>query len=239
MIKIVVSGALGRMGKRIIALAEKDPEFAVAGKLEKEPRPEQGILAGPGSVKTDYACIIEFTTPAATLEHLPEARRLKKGMIIGTTGLSEKEMGEIREASGDIPIVFSPNMSVGVNALFSLIEKAASLLGKEYKVRIREAHHVHKKDKPSGTAKLMREVAKQKSGAPEIPTESVREGEIVGDHEIIFESNVDTLKISHSAKTRDIFALGALKAAKFIATKKKGLFSMQDVLKKDKYLRKD
>lgn len=234
MIKIVVSGALGRMGKRIIALAEKDPELVIAGRLEKEPHPEEGIVGNLNSVKADYACIIEFTTPEATLRHVEEARRLKRAMVIGTTGLSEKELDSMRKASKDIPIVFSPNMSVGVNVLFNLIGKAAVLLGKKYKVRIKETHHIHKKDRPSGTAKLMRDIVKQSLGEADIPTESVREGEIVGDHDIIFESEVDTLKISHSARTRDIFALGALKAAKFIATKKTGLFSMKDVLEIDK-----
>jgi len=230
MVKIVVSGALGRMGKRILALAEKDPGLIVAGKLEKEPYPAEGVVAGLGDVKADYSCIIEFTTPEATLRHVKEAGALKKAMVIGTTGLSEKDINSIRKAAKDIPIVFSPNMSVGVNVLFGLIKKAALALGKGYKVRVKEAHHIHKKDKPSGTTKLMQGIVKQILGEVDVPAESVREGEIVGDHDIIFESEVDTLKISHSAKTRDIFVLGALKAAKFIATKKKGLFSMQDVL---------
>lgn len=226
MVKIVVSGALGKMGKRIIALAGKDPGLEVAGRLEKDPNPALGIMSGPAEIKGDYACIIEFTTPEATLKHVKEAVKLKKAIVIGTTGLSKEDIEAIRDAAKVIPVVFSPNMSVGVNTLFSLIEKAAAALGNDYKVSIKEAHHVHKKDKPSGTAKLMRDIM----GNSGIPVESIREGEIIGDHEIIFESEVDSLKISHSAKTRDIFALGALAAAKFIVKKKKGLFSMQDVL---------
>lgn len=226
MVKIVVSGALGRMGKRIIALAEKDPGLEVAGKLEKDPQASQGIVAGLSEVKGDYGCIIEFTTPKASLERVRDALRLKKAIVIGTTGFSREDTALIKKASNDIPIVLSPNMSVGVNTLFSLIKKAHPALGNNYKVRIKEAHHIHKKDKPSGTAKAMGNIL----GNSDIPIESIREGEIIGDHEIIFESDVDTLKISHSAKTRDIFALGALVAAKFIVTKKNGLFSMQDVL---------
>ena len=230
MVKIVVSGALGRMGKRIIALAEKDPGLKVVGKLEKDPPSGSGIVSDLKKIRGDYACLIDFTSPEGTIERVKEAKALKKAIVIGTTGFSKAEADIIKEASGSIPIVFSPNMSVGVNTFFSLIEKAARVLQKGYKVKIKEAHHIHKKDKPSGTAKLMKNIVKDKLGAVDVPVESIRENEIVGDHEIVFESDVDTLTISHSAKTRDIFAQGALKAAKFVATKKNGIFSMQDVM---------
>ena len=138
--------------------------------------------------------------------------------------------GRAPKASVHKNIVFSPNMSVAVNVFFSLIEKAAKILGKDYNVSIKEAHHIHKKDKPSGTAKLMANIVKEKLRKADIPIESIREGEIVGKHDITFEGKVDTLKISHSARTRDIFALGALRAARFVAKKDKGLFSMADVL---------
>ena len=228
MTKIVVSGAFGRMGKRIIALAEKDPEFQVVARLEKDPDPGSGVVADLTKIKDDYACIIDFSTPAASVEHAKIAKTLKKAVVIGATGFSGPEAEAIKEASKAIPIVFSPNMSVGVNVFFSLIEKSASIL-KGYNVGISEAHHVHKKDKPSGTSKLMKNIIKEKLGS-DIPVESIRQGEIIGDHEIVFESPTDTLKISHSAKTRDIFAEGALKAAGFIVTKKNGLYSMSDVL---------
>lgn len=230
MVRIVISGALGRMGKRIIALAEKDPDLKIVGKLEKDAHPDSGIVNSLKSLKGQYDCIIEFTAPEATAEHVKIAKLERKAMVIGTTGLSEKERLAIKEASEDIPVVFSPNMSVGVNMFLNLIEKGAKFLGKDYRASIKEAHHTHKKDKPSGTAKLMAEIIKGASDNRDVPIESLREGEIVGDHDITFESETDTLKISHSAKTRDIFALGALKAAKFVATKKNGLFSMSDVL---------
>ena len=233
MVRIVVSGAEGKMGKRIIALAKESKDFEVAGALELKSNLSQGIEANLAGIKKPYDCIIEFTSPKATLEHVKEAAEFKKAIVIGTTGLSENEIKIIKEYSSVIPIVFSPNMSVGVNTLFTITGKAAEILGKGYRVSIKEAHHIHKKDSPSGTAKLMAEIAKEKSGCTDIPTESIREGEIVGDHEIVFESDVDILKISHSAKTRDIFALGALKAASFAATKKSGIFSMQDVLAKN------
>jgi len=230
MTKIVVSGARGRMGKRIIALAGQDPDLEVVAGLEINPDPNKNIVSDLKSIKENYDCIIEFTTPVATTEHVKNAKVLKKSMVIGTTGLSSEDNKLIYDAAKAIPIVLAPNMSVGVNVLFGLIEKTSKTLGKEYKVSIKEAHHVHKKDKPSGTAKLMAKIVNEKKGDSEIAMESVREGETVGDHEIIFESEVDTLKISHSAKTRDIFAIGALKAAKFIARMKKGIFSMSDVL---------
>ncbi|NQU95218.1 MAG: 4-hydroxy-tetrahydrodipicolinate reductase [Candidatus Omnitrophica bacterium] len=230
MVKIVISGAAGRMGKRIAELARKDTDLGVVAGVELKDNPGLKIVSDLNKIKDEYDCIIEFTTPKATLEHVKIAKERKKAIVIGTTGLSETQMSEIREASKTIPIVFSPNMSVGVNVLFDLIGKASKVLGKSYKVKIKEAHHVHKKDKPSGTAKLMANIVNEKTGSKNVPVQSVREGEIVGDHDIFFESDVDVLRISHSAKTRDIFVLGALKAAKFVATKKNGLFSMKDVL---------
>ncbi len=230
MTKIVVSGAEGRMGRRIIELARKDPEFEVVGGLEVKANPGLSISGSLNDIRADYSCIIEFTSPAATLEHLKHAENSGKGMVIGTTGFSEKEFNAIKKASGSIPVVFSPNMSVCVNLFFGLIRKSAEILGGDYRVRIKETHHTHKKDKPSGTARVMADIIKEISGKDNAVIESAREGEVIGEHEIIFESASDTLRISHNAKTRDIFALGALKAAGFIAKKKKGLFSMSDVL---------
>ncbi len=230
MTRIVVSGAEGRMGRRITELARKNPEFEVVAGLELKANPGLNIVSGLNDIKVDYDCIIEFTTPEATLKHLKAAEKAKKGMVIGTTGFSEEEFGAIKKASGAIPVIFSPNMSVSVNLLFSLIKKSAGILAAPYSVRIKETHHVHKKDKPSGTARAMADIVRENSSKTDVPVEAVREGEVVGEHEIIFESGEDVLRISHSAKTRDIFALGALKAAGFLAKKKKGLFSMSDVL---------
>ena len=229
MVKIIVTGALGRMGKRIIELAEKDPNISVVGRIEIKADPTHNIVSNIKEVKSDYDCIIDFTAPEATMNYLKAARDAKKAIVVGTTGLSDKNIAEIKSAASSIPVVFSPNMSVGVNVFFNLVKRASSLLS-GYNPSITEAHHIHKKDKPSGTAKKIAEIVKEESGVSDIPTESVREGEIVGDHEITFESEVDTIKISHSAKTRDIFVLGALKAAKFLAGKNEGFYSMSDVL---------
>jgi 4-hydroxy-tetrahydrodipicolinate reductase len=229
MVKIVVLGALGRMGKRIIEFAEKDPEIGVVGKVELKADPAMNIVDNIKDVKDNYDCIIDFTAPESTMNSLKIAKEAHKAIVIGTTGLSDKNIAEIKNIAFEIPVVFSPNMSVGVNVFFNLVKKASSLLI-GYKPNIAEAHHVHKKDKPSGTAKKIAEIVKKETGISEIPTESLREGEIVGYHEITFESEVDTIKISHSAKTRDIFVFGALKAAKFLAGKDKGFYSMSDVL---------
>ena len=223
MIKICVSGSVGKMGSRIVEFAKEDKEFHVCGAFDAiEENPEQFIEA------TD--CLIEFTTPQATMEHLALCEKHKKAMVIGTTGLSDSEQEKIKDASAKIPIVFSPNMSVGVNLLFKMAADAAKVLGPEYDVQIVEAHHVHKKDSPSGTAKEIARVIKDARDDGEIPIESVREGETVGEHTVTFESNVDLIEITHSAKTRDIFVQGALQAAKFIAGKKPGLYAMKDVL---------
>ncbi len=222
MIKICVSGSEGKMGSRIVDLAKEDPELEVVAGFDVNGNAELGITA--------CECLIDFTTPAATMEHLALCEKLKKPIVIGTTGLSEEEKAKIKEASNRVPVVISANMSVGVNLLFKLIEEASKVLGEDYEVNIVEAHHAEKKDAPSGTAKEIANIVKSVKGSAEIPIDSVREGEIVGEHTITFESDADLLEITHSAKTRDIFAKGALKAAKFVVGKKSGLFTMKDVL---------
>ncbi len=223
MIKICVSGSNGKMGSRIIDLAKEDPELECAGNFDIDGNAEEAI--------NGCDCLIEFTAPKATIEHLAICQKDKKAMVIGTTGLSEDEKNKIKEASADIPIVFSPNMSVGVNLLFKLVGDTSKVLGNEYEISILEAHHEQKKDAPSGTAKEMAGIVKSVKGPDtDVAISSIREGEIVGEHTITFESEEDLIEITHSAKTRDIFAKGALKAAKFIAGKKSGLFAMKDVL---------
>ena len=223
MIKICVSGSSGKMGSRIVELAKEDPDLRTCGAFDVvEENPEQFV--------EQAECLIEFTTPQATIEHLALCEKHKKAMVIGTTGLSGADREKIRTVSAEIPIVFSPNMSIGVNLLFKIAADAAKILGPDYNVEIVEAHHVHKKDAPSGTAKEIARIIKDVKGDMEIPIESVREGETVGEHTVKFESNVDLIEITHSAKTRDIFVKGALTAAKFAVGQKPGLYSMKDVL---------
>ena len=222
MTKICISGSKGKMGSRIIELAKDDPELEVGGAFDI------GEEAEPLLAECD--CLIEFTTPEATIEHLELCKKLKKAIVIGTTGLSADQKKIVEEASAKIPVVFSPNMSIGVNLLFKMVKDASKVLGQDYNVSVVEAHHVQKKDSPSGTAKEIARIVKDAHPDIEVPIESVREGETVGEHTITFESDTDLIEITHSAKTRDIFAKGALTAAKFVAGKDKGLFTMQEVL---------
>jgi 4-hydroxy-tetrahydrodipicolinate reductase len=209
------------MGKRILALAGEDAAFKVTARIE---------INDPIENVRGSDVLIEFTTPEATIAHLKACSDNRIAMVIGTTGLTDEQLSQVKLAAKKIPVVYSPNMSIGVNCLFDLARSAAKRLGAGYRVNIVEAHHVHKKDAPSGTAKRLAQIIKESSGTEVGDIKAIREGEIVGDHRVIFESPVDRIELFHSAKTRDIFVLGALKAAKFIAGKKPGLYSMEDVL---------
>lgn len=237
-IKLGVSGAFGKMGSRIISLAAQDRDFRVVVALERLTHPETGEKIAGVEVTSvldsirEVDGLVDFSTPEATLEHVAQCVRFKKAIIIGTTGFSEEQKKVIHKASKTVPIVFSPNMSIGVNLLFGLVRQAAAQLPHDYKVNMSEAHHIHKTDAPSGTAKFLAEIIKGEREQQDIPIKSTREGEIIGDHEVIFDSPWDTIKLSHSAKTRDIFAKGALEAIKFAVKKKNGLYSMADVIKR-------
>ena len=223
------------MGQRILDLALKD-KFKISCLLENKNRPDVKntlldfpVAFEPGALKGSHV-LIEFTTPDATLEHLKACQKFGVGMVIGTTGLTPAQIAQIKKASAKIPVVFSSNMSIGVNLVFGLIRRAGLITGKDYDMYLTETHHVHKKDAPSGTAKTMAEIAEAAAKNKVRDITSIREGEVIGDHTITFDSAVDRIAISHHAKTRDIFAQGALVAAKFLSKKKKGLFNMQDVL---------
>ena len=246
MIKIVVSGCCGRMGRRIITLVCRDKNFEIAGAIEKKNHPAVGrklstvlmnlaltieVKDNPEIIK-DADVLIDFTNPLATVECLILAVKYKKPVVIGTTGLAPAQVEKVKEASKEIPIVFSPNMSLGVNLVFRLVKQATGRLEKDYKVDIVEAHHANKKDAPSGTAKRLVELVKETPGREKehIRIESIRQGRIVGDHQVRFNSPRDVIIIKHSAKSRDIFCQGALEAAKFIVKQNPGLYDMQDVL---------
>jgi 4-hydroxy-tetrahydrodipicolinate reductase len=236
MIKVAVCGYAGKMGARIAGLASKESGMRVMLGLEAKGHPSVGSKFAYGEVSDRLDGIkavdvlIDFTVPEATISHLAAAVKYKKAMVIGTTGFTEEQLKKIKEAAKKIPIVLSPNMSIGVNLLFRLVKEAAGKLSNDYGVTMIEAHHIHKKDAPSGTAKKLAQIVKEASNREVSDIKSVREGEIVGDHKITFESPYDIIELSHSAKTRDIFAKGALAASKFIAGKKPGLYDMQDVL---------
>ncbi len=221
MIKIAVSGYKGRMGSRIKRLVEEDPQLELAGVFEIGDDPRAAIEA--------CDLLIEFTTPEATVKNLGIAKELGKAVVIGTTGLDDEKLAIVKEASSKMPIVFSPNMAVGVNLLFKVAGQMAEVLGKDFAASISETHHVHKKDAPSGTAKRLHSIIAEKVNK-DVKVESQRIGEVVGDHTVVFDGKEEKLEITHHAKSRDVFARGALIAAKFIAKKKSGLFSMNEVL---------
>jgi len=244
MVRIVISGISGKMGMRIGALASQDKNIEIAGGIEAPSSPsvgkDIGELLGIGKIgkrvepdfnKTALSCdaLIEFTSPSATMEHLEAAVKNKKAIVIGTTGFSKDEVEKIKEASKKIPIIFSPNMSIGANLMFRITEDAARVLGEGYEAEIIEAHHNQKKDAPSGTAKRLGEaISKVKGKAP--PIHSVRLGDIVGDHTVIFAGKGERIELTHRAHSRDAFAKGALDAAKFLAGRKPGLYTMADIL---------
>jgi 4-hydroxy-tetrahydrodipicolinate reductase len=235
MINVAVTGCCGRMGRRITELALKDKDIRIMALVESPGRtdvPEslQGIR-----VSRDIAVIkgadvlIDFTLPEPTVQNLEACLKYHVRMVIGTTGLSDAQHAVISKASSSIAVVQSTNMSVGVNLVFGLLKQTAAEL-KGYHVAVTETHHVHKKDAPSGTAKTMAEIIEGVTGQKVEDMDSIREGEVVGYHKVTFDSSIDTIEISHNAKTRDIFAEGALVAVKFVAKKDKGLFNMQEVL---------
>lgn len=247
MISLSVSGARGKMGSRILSLAFQDTLFKVVGALEREGHPEVGKdigeLLGLGrkgvALSSDAEkslkgaeVHIEFSSPEASLAHLRTAQKLKKAIVIGTTGFSPKELEEVMNAGKTIPILWTPNMSVGVNLLFGLVFDAAERLGPAYEVEIVETHHHHKKDAPSGTAKFLAEkiAAARKIKVDQIPVHSLRMGDVVGDHTVIFATEGERLEFTHRASSRDTFAVGALRAARFLAGKPPKFYMMKDVL---------
>jgi len=248
MIKLAISGCCGRMGSRIAALAVQDNDIEVTGAIEVKDSPNIGkglggvlgidglkvtITSDPEEAMKENNVLIEFTSQEATLKHLEIALRGKKAMVIGTTGIDGAGLKKITDASEKIPIVFAPNMSVGVNLLFNLAKTTATVL-KDSQVSMTEAHHKHKKDAPSGTATNLALIIKNVRGESDLPPiKSIREGEIIGDHTVIFDGEFETLELSHRAKTRDVFANGALIAAKYIIGKDRGLYNMQDVLRNE------
>jgi len=222
MIKLCVSGSKGKMGSRISEIAKEDKRFELSGQFDEGEDPK-------GLVEL-CDCLIEFTSPEATVAHAQLCAKLGKPVVIGTTGLSDEQKKTIDEAAKSVPVVMSPNMSVGVNLLFKMVADAAKTLGKGYSIDIVEAHHTNKKDSPSGTAKELERLIKKSKPHTEVHTDSIREGEIVGEHTVTFDSDVDMIEITHSAKTRDIFAHGALEAAHWLVGKSPGLYTMRDVL---------
>jgi len=222
-VRVLLIGAAGRMGKTVLHLAQSDQEIEIAAQCDL------GDSIEPAMKNCDVA--IDFTHADAIDEICRAALQHEKSLVIGTTGHSQRQRRMIEEIAHSVPIVFASNFSVGVNVLFWLTRKAAELLGPDFKPEIVETHHKMKKDAPSGTAKMLAETLEAaQTSHRDIPIESIREGDVVGEHTVIFSGPAERLELRHRAASREIFARGALRAARWIINKPPGLYSMQDVL---------
>jgi len=241
MTKLIITGSKGRMGQMLVAYAARDPELQVVGQIDQGDD-LRGIIA-----KGDV--VIDFSSHSATTGIVSLCAEHKKPIVIGTTGHSDGEKSQILSFKSQIPIVLSSNFSTGVNALFWLTRKAAEILGPGFDLEVVEMHHRLKHDAPSGTARtlaeILAEVRKQnlqqaarhgRSGITgqrsneEIGIHSLRGGDVVGDHTVIFAAQGERVELTHKASSRETFANGALRAAQWIVKQKPGLYDMQDVL---------
>ena len=252
-INLAISGCLGRMGQQLIKSSKNNKNFRLAALTENKAISKKivginlDINTEEAFKKTDV--IIDFTVPNCTLDILKIASKLKKRVVIGTTGFTQKEEILIKKFSKKIPILKAGNMSLGVNLLMYLTEIASKSLNDEYLSRIFEVHHKHKKDYPSGTAlmlgkgiadgknknlyNLMGKKFLNKKSFPygkKINFNSIRKGEIIGEHEVTFSSGKEIIKLNHEAFDRALYSDGALTAAKWLINKKPGLYSMRDLL---------
>jgi 4-hydroxy-tetrahydrodipicolinate reductase len=222
-VRVTLVGSKGRMGQTILDLAKKDPNIEIAAECDLGDPIESAIK--------NCAVAIDFSHAGAVAEICRVALQHGKPLVVGTTGHSPEQRELIEKTARALPIVFASNFSAGVNALFALTRRAAEILGPEFVPEIIETHHKMKKDVPSGTAKTLAEILKQAvQSDAEVPIESIREGDVVGEHRVIFVGPSEKLELTHRAGSREIFARGALRAAQWIIGKPARLYSMQDVL---------
>ena len=241
MTKIIITGSNGRMGRALVACAARQSELQVVGQIDQGDDLQSVI--GQGEV------VVDFSSHSATPGIAQLCAAHKMAMVVGTTGHSDEGKKQIANCQFEIPIVLSSNFSTGVNTLFWLTRKAAEILGAGFDLEIVEMHHRLKRDAPSGTAKTLAEilaaVRKQQldkvvrhgragivgeRAAEEIGLHSVRGGDVVGDHTVIFAGVGERVELTHKASTRETFANGALRAAQWVVSQKPGLYDMQDVL---------
>ncbi|MDB0029521.1 4-hydroxy-tetrahydrodipicolinate reductase [Candidatus Pelagibacter ubique] len=252
-INLAISGCLGRMGQQLIKSSKKNKNFKLVALTENKAISKK-ISGIKLDVNTEQAfkktdVIIDFTVPNCTLDILKIASKLKKRVVIGTTGFNQKEEALIKKFSKTIPILKAGNMSLGVNLLMYLTEIASKSLNDEYLSKVFEVHHKHKKDYPSGTALMLGKgiadgknknlynlIGKRflnKKSFPygkKINFNSIRKSEIIGEHEVTFSSGKEIIKLNHEAFDRALYSDGALTAAKWLINKKPGLYSMRDLL---------
>ncbi len=262
--KVGVCGAAGRMGKVILEVCNETENIEIGAAIECSSSPMVGIDAGEqagigliGVLITDdfseivnkFDVLIDFTVATSFTDNLAKCHASGKSMVIGTTGLDDNQKELIKKTAEDIPIVFAPNMSIGVNLCLKLLETAAQVIGDDADIEIIEAHHRHKKDAPSGTSLHMGEVIADTLGRNlrecaiysregitserdknTIGFATIRAGDIVGEHTVMFALAGELVEITHKATSRKTFASGAVRAAQWLKGKDKGLFSMQNVL---------
>lgn len=264
MVRVGINGAGGRMGKTLIqaSVEHQETQLGAAFEISSSSAIDQdaGLIAGieqqgvnvNSGIEAEAAnfdVLIDFTIPICTMQSLELCVKHNKAIVIGTTGLDDEQKQKLEEASRSIPIIFAPNMSVGVNLCLKLLHTAAKTLGDEYDIEIIEAHHRHKIDAPSGTALRMGEVVAETLGRDlkkcavygrqgqtgerdpkTIGFETIRAGDIVGDHTVMFAGTGERVEITHKASSRMTFAQGAMRAASWLPSKGPGLYTMQDVL---------
>lgn len=241
MTKLIITGSKGRMGQALIGCAARNPELQVVGQIDIGDDPRPVIDAAD--------VLIDFSFHSATPDLAALCARKNKALVIGTTGHSPEEKARILDLQTHIPIVWSANYSTGVNALFWLTRKAAEILGPGYDLEIVEMHHRFKKDAPSGTAGRLAEILASvrsqhldevirhgRHGMPgertdlEIGMHSLRGGDVVGDHTVVFAASGERVELTHKATSRDTLALGALRAAQWVVQQQPGIYDMEDVL---------
>jgi 4-hydroxy-tetrahydrodipicolinate reductase len=251
MLKIIISGCNGHMGRVVESLCAADPKvevaagFDVIGSTERE----FPVYTSPAQFQGQADAVIDFSSPAALDGLLAFAKERKTPLVLATTGYSPEQLAQIGAAALEVPIFRSANMSLGINVLLELVKKAASVLGDSYDIEIVERHHSRKVDAPSGTALMIADAAasacghetqyvferhsvRQPRDKKEIGISAVRGGTIVGEHEIIFAGHDEVMEIKHTALSREIFAQGALEAAKFMATvQTPGIYDMSMLVK--------
>lgn len=248
--KIIISGCCGHMGRVVADICANDPDVEVSAGIDLLPQPMDGfpVFPSPAACAVRGNVLIDFSHPAA-LEGLLEfctARKLPA--VLATTGYSEEQLSQISEAAKSIPIFRSANMSLGINVLLDLVRRAAALLGEDFDVEIEERHHRRKLDAPSGTALMLADAAagalpyepeyvydrhsvRRPRDGREIGISSLRGGTIVGDHTVVFAGRDEVIELSHHAASREVFAVGAVKAAKFLAgVDAPGLYAMSDLI---------
>ncbi len=249
MVKIILIGANGKMGSAITATVENDKNCKIVAGVDKYKgiARDYPVYDSPSQISEDADVIIDFSNPDVIASVLEFAKQKKIGLVIGTTGLSEEHTKSINDAAKHIPLFSSFNMSLGVNLLVELSKKAAQVLGNDFDIEIIEKHHNQKIDAPSGTAFMLanainetlgnsmqyeydRHSKREKRQPREIGVHSLRGGNIVGEHEVIFAGNDEIITISHSARSKALFATGAVNAAKFLAGKPAGIYSMKDLI---------